>query len=162
MKTVNSFFSLLLVLLLMLTVTACGKKSDGKDMISTDSNASAVTLKDGEYDASAADYDDDGYRAEVKVVIKDGAVYSVDCDEVHKDGGSKKSHSESGKYNMKQGGAQHEWHEEIALFEKYVAEKGIDAVTVKGNGKTDAVAGCTIAVDKYVQLIKKAIGKAKE
>lgn len=161
MKIINSFFSLILVLALMLTVMGCGKKDDGKDMVSTHSDSSAVTLKDGEYEASAAEYDKDGYRAEVKVVIKDGAVQSVSCDDVAKEGGTKKALSESGKYNMKAGGAKHEWHEEIALFEKYVTEKGVDAVTVNASGKTDVVTGCTIVVDKYVDLIRKAIAKAK-
>ena len=79
-----------------------------------------------------------------------------------KNGGTKKDHSESGQYNMKAGGAQYDWHEEIAFFEKHVVNKGLESVELKSDGKTDTVSGCTIAVKNYVELIKEAMDKAKK
>lgn len=160
MKTIKAIISLALSAVMLLSFAACGKK-DKDDMMSNGSGTAAVKYKDGEYKATANSYDDKGYKSTVKVVVKDGAIYSVDCDAEHKDEGTKKAHSENGKYDMKTAGAQHDWHEEIALFEKHITEKGIDSVKLDSNGKTDTITGCTIAVKEYVDLIKKAMEKAK-
>lgn len=162
MKKVKRTVLIALILMLVLSVAGCGKKSDGKDMVSKDSQSETVTYKDGEYEAAGAKYDDQGYRDTVKIVIKDGKLYSVNCDADSKSGGTKKDHSESGQYNMKQGGAQYDWHEEIAFFESYVVHNGIESVQLENDGKTDSVTGCTIVVKKYVDLIKEAMNKAKE
>lgn len=137
--------------------SACGKKGNG-DKMSVDGGG----LRDGEYKASADSFDEQGYKATVALTVSDGKVYSIDCDAEHRDGGTKKAHSESGKYNMKSGGASMEWHEEIALFEAAAVENGIESVTVASDGKTDTVTGCTIAVGEYVDLIKEALEKAKK
>lgn len=162
----NSFNILTaLVLSAMLALIAAGCKSGQTSSMSSSagSNTTAsVTYKDGEYKAAAANFDDSGYKATVRVTVKDGAVESVDCDAEIKDGGTKKALSESGKYGMKAGGAQHEWHEEIALFEKWVAENGVDKVSTDKSGKTDAITGCTISVGDYVDLINEALDKAKK
>ena len=162
MKAVN-FFAIILSLTFVLSLSGCMRKDTNEDSSSAGSMTATVQqYKDGEYKASAELYDDSDYKATVKVVVKDGAVYSVDCDADKKGGGTKKADSESGKYNMKQGGAQYEWHEEIAFFEKYVTQNGVDAVSLKGDGKTDVITGCTIAVSDYVDLIKEALKKAEK
>jgi major membrane immunogen (membrane-anchored lipoprotein) len=163
MKFVKFSAFILSVICLMMCLAACG----GGDTVPESSSAGSVTnstaeYKDGEYKASAPSYDDSGYKATAKVVVKNGKVYSVDCDADSKDGGTKKAHAESGKYDMKKGGAQYGWHEEIAFFERYVTEKGVDAVSLKGDGKTDVITGCTIAVSDYVDLINEALNKAKK
>lgn len=122
----------------------------------------SAKYKDGEYKVSAPTYDDDGYKATVELVVKDGAVYSVSCDADTREKGTKKALSEDGLYGMKAGGAQHEWHEEIALFENYVMSSGVDAVSVDGEGRTNVISGCTIKVADYVDLINEALDKAKE
>ena len=148
---------------MVLAFSACGKKnSDNNGTMSGGSNTVAVMYKDGEYKASESKFDDQGYKPTVKVVVKDGKLYSVDCDDEYQDDGTKKAHSESGKYNMKAGGAQYDWHEEIALFERYVVENGLENIQLDGNGKTDTITGCTIAVDHYVKLIKEALKKAEK
>lgn len=151
-----------LAVLMCASFVGCGKKKDGQDMVSNKSDTATVTYKDGEYEAADSKFDDQGYRDTVKVVIKDGKLYSVDCDAESKDGGTKKDHSESGQYNMKAGGAQYDWHEEIASFEHHVVNKGLESVQLKNDGKTDTVTGCTIAVKNYIKLIKEAMNKAKE
>ncbi len=163
MKKIKSLICIALAVMLMLSFTACKKKDKNDDNLISDHNGSAsVKYKDGEYKASESKFDDQGYKPTVKVVVKDGKLYSVDCDDEFQDDGTKKAHSESGKYNMKAGGSQYQWHEEIAFFEKYVVENGLENINLNGEGKTDTIAGCTIAVDHYVKLIKKALEKAKE
>ena len=164
MKIIRSIVCFALVLTICLAFVGCGKKDDGKDMVSngSDSAAKPVQYKDGEYEVADGKYDDQGYRDTVKIVIKDGKLYSVDCDADSKNGGTKKDHSESGQYNMKAGGAKYDWHEEIAYFENHVVNKGLESVQLKNDGKTDTVSGCTIAVKNYVKLIKEAMDKAKK
>ncbi len=164
MRKFKNILCVVLALAMCFAFVACGKKDDGKDMISNGSDTAnkPVEYKDGEYEAADAKYDDQGYRDIVKVVIKDGRLYSVDCDADSKTGGTKKDHSESGQYNMKAGGAQYDWHEEIAYFENHVVNKGLESIQLKGDGKTDTVTGCTIAVKNYVKLIKEAMDKAKK
>ncbi len=164
MKIFKGIICLCLSFAMCFAFVGCGKKDDGKDMVSNGSESAnkPVEYKDGEYEAADGKYDDQGYRDVVKVVIKDGKLYSVDCDADSKAGGTKKDHSESGQYNMKTGGAQYDWHEEIAFFEKHVVNKGVESVQLKNDGKTDTVSGCTIAVKNYVKLIKEAMDKAKK
>lgn len=162
MKKFKSIICIALALMLMLSLAACKMGKDDDNLISDHNGSTIVKYKDGEYKASESKFDDQGYKPTVKVVVKDGKLYSVDCDDEFQDDGTKKAHSESGKYNMKAGGSQYQWHEEIALFEKYVVENGLENINLNGQGKTDTIAGCTIAVDYYVKLIKKALEKAKE
>ena len=158
-RVTNSLLSLILIGLMMLCFSAC-KKSDG-DVGSSGDGSGTVQYKDGEYKASSGTFDDQGYKSTVEVVVKDGKVYSVDCDAEHKDDGTKKAHSESGKYNMKTAGAKGDWHEEIALFERNVVENGVESIKLDSNGKTDTITGCTISVNEYVKLINEALEKAK-
>ena len=114
MKAVKSILCLALSALMLFSFAACGKKKNNNTMSS--GSTTAVKYKDGEYRASADTYDDQGYKSTVKIVVKDGVLYSVNCDAENKDNGTKKALSESGQYDMKSAGAKHEWHEEIALF----------------------------------------------
>ncbi len=160
MKTANFFAIYMLSVLMILILVGCGKK-DGN--VNTSDNSNAVTeYKDGEYKAAAKDFDDNGYKSTVTVVIKDGAIQSIDCDADKKGGGTKKADSENGVYDMKKGGSQYAWHEEIAFFEQYVREKGIGDLKLYPNGKTDIITGCTISVSEYVGLINDALEKAEK
>ncbi len=162
MKKTSIFIACALPVFMFLQLSGCKMRDKNGEVSSNDSGmVGSARLKDGEYKASANTYDDSGYKAIVKVVVKDGAVYSIDCDAEHKDEGTKKTISESGKYGMKAGGAQHEWHEEIAYFEKYATENGVSSITLNKDGKTDVITGCTIAVGEYVDLINEALEKAE-
>lgn len=162
MKKIKLTLICLFVMLFVLGMAGCGKDT-APDSSSAGSNTTQIKqLEDGEYTAEAPNYDDSGYKATVKVTVRDGAVYSVDCDAKSKDGKTKKEVSRSGEYGMKAGGAQYEWHEEIGFFENYVKANGIDSVSVDGKGKTNVVTGCTIAVADYVDLINEALKKAEK
>lgn len=151
----------ILVSLIFIMVCLVGCSGNGN---TTSEGASAVGVyKDGTYTVEGNEFDSNGYKSTVSVTVKDGAVYSIDCDAVNKDGQKKKAVSESGNYKMKEyGKAQAEWHEEIALFEKYAVNSGVSGIAVDSNGKTDTVAGCTVSVGDYVDLIEKALEKAQE
>ncbi len=154
-KYLKGLMCFVLIGIMALCFTACGEKKYGEV------DQAKGKYKDGEYKATAGDYDDQGYKSTVEVVVKDGKVYSVDCDADHKEDGTKKAHSESGKYNMKAGGAKADWHEEIAFFERHVVEKGVEDIKLDTYGKTDTITGCTISVSEYVKLINEALEKAK-
>lgn len=126
-------------------------------------NIKSDKLKDGTYTATATNFSPQGYKPTVEVVIKDGKVYSVLIDEISEDSGAtKRAQSESGQYRMVElGGAQSEWHEQVALYEKAVVEQGVENVKLDENGVPDAISGCTITVGEYAELIKEAINKAK-
>ncbi len=156
MKTANFFAIYMLTALMIFCFCGCGKNDTTP---ATDNGT--VEYKDGEYKSAAADFDDSGYRSTVTVVVKDGKIESVDCDADKKGGGTKKADSENGTYDMKKGGAQYDWHEEIAFFEQYVRENGTGTLNLSANGKTDVVTGCTISVSEYVDLINDALKKAK-
>ena len=160
MKKIKALVCVVLVFSFAVLMSACGGNKD--DMVSNGSDSDTVQYKDGEYKASDGEFDDQGYKSTVEVVIRDGKIYSVDCDAEHQEDGTKKAHSESGKYNMKTAGAQYDWHEEIAFFEKHVVENGLEDIKLDSNGKTDAVTGCTISVDNYVKLINEALKKAEK
>lgn len=142
-----------LMLLFVFALVGCQNQND-------DANAK---LKDGTYSATADSFSAQGYKPTVDVVIKDGKVYSVSIDELTEEGGTtKKALSENGQYRMVElGGAQSEWHEQVALYEKAVVEQGVDNVKLDDNGVPDAISGCTITVKAYADLIKEAINKAK-
>ncbi len=161
MKTFNKLIPLILAILLILSFAGCKRKDTDPNSSSAGSQTTvSKSYKDGEYKASAPTYDDSGYKATVKVVVKDGTVFSVDCDAEHKENGTKKSVSESGNYGMKAGGAQHEWHEEIAYFENYVVDNGLNNIPTDTEGRTNVITGCTIKIRDYVELINEALDKA--
>lgn len=125
-------------------------------------SAHVSSMKNGKYTVNAEEYDENGYLATVTVTISDGKVVSVHIDDVDKNKKSKKVLSESGGYGMKEKGkAQGEWHEEIALLEQSLTKNGSRDIPVNAEGKTDAISGCTIAVNKYIDLYNKALEKAR-
>lgn len=160
MKAANFFAIYMLSVLMVFMLIGCSKKDGNVNTSSADD--SAVEYKDGEYKAAANGFDDNGYKSTVTVVIKDGNIQSVFCDADKKGGGTKKADSENGLYDMKKGGSQYAWHEEVAFFEQYVRENGVGNLPIYENGKTDAITGCTIAVSEYVGLINEALKKAEK
>lgn len=139
-------------------------KSDIESAMSGDGTGSenVSSMSNGKYTVKSEEYDESGYLATVTVTVSDGKVVSVGIDDIDKDRKSKKALSESGNYGMKEkGNAKAEWHEEIAVLEKHLIEKGVKGITVDSEGKTDAISGCTISISQYLNLYNKAIEKAK-
>ena len=162
----------LCALALLATLAGCSSKKDetssststltsNNTVTSPTSGAMGqVSYKDGTYTAED-DYNEDGYKAVVTATIENGRLSALRCDELDREGGSKKALSESGQYGMKEkSGAAAEWHEEVAAFEKAVVQNGLSAIPLDSNGKTDAVTGCTISVSRFASLTQEALDKA--
>lgn len=155
--------SILLMLMLVVSVFAgCGGDKKGDDSKKDDG---AAALKDGTYTAEEPDFDEkSGWKDNVTLEVKDGKIASVDWNSTHKDGGKdKKTSSKDGDYGMvAHGDAVAEWHEQAEKVEAFLIEKqDVNAIKLKDGGKTDTVAGVTMIVGGFVDMVKDALSKAK-
>lgn len=120
--------------------------------------------KDGVYYAEAADFDkDSGWKDNVTISVMAGKIIAVSWNSTYKDGGDDKvTQSKNGKYDIKKGGAQAAWHEEAAKAQAYLIEKQDPAaIALTDDGHTDAISGCTIHVNGFVELAEQALASAK-
>ncbi|MCA1292560.1 FMN-binding protein [Paenibacillus sp. alder61] len=119
--------------------------------------------KDGTYHAEGDKFDEkSGWKETADVVIAAGKIIKVNFSGVNQAGEDKKQNSIDGKYGMKAGGAQAEWHEEAAKAEAYLVEKQDPAsLTFNEEGKTDAISGVSISLKSYFDLVTKALEQAK-
>lgn len=119
--------------------------------------------KDGTYHAEGDKFDEkSGWKETADVVIAAGKIVKVNFSGVNQAGEDKKQNSIDGKYGMKAGGAQAEWHEEAAKAEAYLVEKQDPAsLTFNEEGKTDAISGVSISLKSYFDLVTKALEQAK-
>lgn len=123
--------------------------------------AEAGPYKDGGYTAEGEMDAKSGWKSTVALTVANGNVVAVNFSGVNAAGDDKKQYSVDGKYGMKAGGAAAEWHEEIALAEKYYLENKGAAPTLDAEGKTDAISGVSIHVGEYFTLAQKALEGAK-
>ncbi|WNS41756.1 FMN-binding protein [Paenibacillus sp. MMS20-IR301] len=121
----------------------------------------AGPYKDGGYKAEGEMDATSGWKSTVAVSVANGNIVAVNFSGVNAAGDDKKQYSVDGKYGMKAGGAAAEWHEEIALAEKYFLENQGTAPTLDAEGKTDAISGVSIHVGEYFTLAQKALEGAK-
>lgn len=164
----KKLLSILIMLVLVVSIFAgctggtTPPADDSADNNATDSEGGVY--KDGTYTAEEKDFAESGWKDNVTVEVVDGKIASVVWNSTHKDGGDDKiTVSENGDYGMvEQGGAIAEWHEQAAKAESYLLEKqDPSAITLKDDGSTDAVAGVTIHVNGFVQLVEEALAQAK-
>lgn len=123
--------------------------------------AEAGPYKDGGYTAEGEMDADSGWKSTVALTVAGGNVVAVNFSGVNAAGDDKTQYSVDGKYGMKAGGASAEWHEEIALAEKYYLENKGAAPAFDAEGKTDAISGVSIHVGEYFTLADKALEGAK-
>ncbi|WP_340021056.1 FMN-binding protein [Paenibacillus sp. FSL K6-1096] len=121
----------------------------------------AGPYKDGGYKAEGEMDAESGWKSTVALTVANGNVVAVNFSGVNAAGDDKKQYSVDGKYGMKAGGASAEWHEEIALAEKYFLENKGQAPALDAEGKTDAISGVSIHVGEYFTLAQKALEGAK-
>ncbi|NLN42421.1 MAG: FMN-binding protein [Clostridiales bacterium] len=177
----KKLLSILLMMVLVVSIfTACaGSRNEGDTTVppaTYDTNDAAddtqdaqddadvdAGLKDGTYTAEADEFHN-GWKDNVTIEVKDGKIASVNWNSEAENGGKdKKTASKDGDYGMvENGGASAEWHEQAEKVEAFLVEKqDVDAIQVKDDGTTDAVAGVTIKVNGFVDLVKKALSEAK-
>ncbi|MEC0370934.1 FMN-binding protein [Paenibacillus chibensis] len=125
--------------------------------------AAAGTYKDGSYHAEGDAFDkESGWKSTVDITVANGKIIYAYFSGVNAKGEDKQTVSKEGKYGMKAGGAQAEWHEEAIKAQDYLIEKQDPAaITLKDDGTTDAISGVTIHVKDYVTLAQKALDQAK-
>jgi len=122
----------------------------------------AGSLKDGGYHSEGAEFDkNNGFKPTVDLTIVNGNLVAAKFSGVNAAGEDKQQYSIDGKYGMKAGGAQAEWHEEIAKAQAYYIENKGTAPTMNAEGKTDAISGVSINVGEYFTLAEKALEGAK-
>lgn len=102
---------------------------------------------------------------EIKAVVemKDSKVTSVSIDETA-DGASKKEKKDD--YGMKGNSSiQKEWYQQIAYLENYLVKNGSDDLKYDDQGRAvnaDVLSGCTISIEKYVDVYEDAKAKAEK
>lgn len=168
---------LLLALVLVLSLGACGKKEETTttpevkpdETVKEEAPATAAEpektseLKDGTYFAMDDAFADNGWKSAVTLKVEGGKIVAADWNGVNKKAGvDKKTFSKEGNYGMKEKGkAQAEWHEQAEKVEAYLVEmQDPTKIEYKDNeGHTDAISGVSIHVNDFFELAKKALDK---
>ena len=118
-----------------------------------------VTLKDGEYIAKADNADDSGFVEQVTMTIKDGKITDVNWDCIKEDGTKKSKLADDGQYVMTEDGLT--WTEQAkALSEAIIKNQSVDGVGMNEQGKTDTVAGVSIYIGGFVNLVENCLEQA--
>ncbi len=120
---------------------------------------------DGVYYAEASEFAASGWKETVEVTVVNGKIDKINWDAVYKDSSipiHKKQYSKSGLYGMLAGGASEEWYDQAKAAEKFVLEKGAEALDVDSEGHTDAVSGCTIHVNEFERLLLECLEQARK
>lgn len=162
---VKKHLALLMAVLVAATAfVGCGKKEEAAapaDNTATEAPATDAKWADGKYFAMGDSFDaESGWKSTVLIEVKDGKIVSADWNGIsNKMGIDKDTASKTGKYPMVEvGGAKAPWHEQAAAAEAFLVEKQDPAaITINGEGKTDAIASVTIAVADLPTLAEKAL-----
>ena len=114
----------------------------------------AVAFKDGEY-AIETEPASDGSVVRVTMTVENGKIAKMTWDE-GQEGAWKSELSEQGKYVMKP-----IWKTQAESMCAYVVEnQSTEGLNLNDSGKTDAVAGVSISVNTFVDLVNEAIVEA--
>lgn len=162
----KKFLTLALVVVLVLSLAACGSSKPATTEPAAEPTAAPTTapveptaapaaesgLKDGSYTAAQDNYDDYGWKGQITVEVKEGKVATVDFDYVNKDNKLKsqdqgyiKAMEDKTKVNLAK--AMEE------LEGKLVGSSAVTAV--------DAVTGATATSNDFNTLAAKALEGAK-
>lgn len=130
------------------SLTGCGNKSADK----------AAKFVDGTYSTVSPEAEK-GYIYELKMTVKDGKITEIDWDGQDEEGNSKKQLAKDGVYVMTEDGLN--WAEQSEALAKYVVDnQSIEGITTDENGKTDAVAGVSIAVTNFMEFVSDCMEQA--
>lgn len=156
---------LLTVSLIALMSVASFAGCSPKEEVPSDAPASteeAATLTDGSYSVEGT-ADDKGWTPTADVVIENGMLAAITFDAKDADGMFKSEAVANGEYDIIAAGAVASWTDEMDVFANAILDGSIDIMTLTydAEGKTDAVSGCTVTVEPYVELVKTALEQAK-
>ena len=117
--------------------------------------------KDGFYFAEEAEFQSSGWKYQVVLQVKGGKVVAATWNGINNKGiEDKKTESAAGRYGMiKASKLGKEWHDQAAVVEKYLIDSQDLAFSkyTTPEGNTDAIAGASIHVKEFFDLVKAAI-----
>lgn len=129
-----------------------------KDTPRAELGAAWKQLRDGRYYAEAKE-EQNGYTDQLELTVEDGRVTAIVWDSVDADGNRKSVLSEKGQYVMTEDGLT--WKEQAeALAQAVIENQDTEFLTPDGQGKTDAVAGVSISIGGFVNLLEEALLEA--
>ncbi len=105
-----------------------------------------------------------GWKETVKLTVLYGNIVSANWNALPEEGDlDKKTASMEGEYGMvAKGGAQAEWHEQaMAVEARLIESQDPKSVETDSDGYTDAIAGVSIHVNGFFELVQKALQDAK-
>lgn len=118
-----------------------------------------VTISDGEYLAKAAQADDNGFVEQVTMTVQNGKIIELNWDCIKEDGTKKSKLADEGHYVMTEDGLT--WTEQAqALAKTVIKNQSVEAVEMNEAGKTDAVAGVSIYIGGFVNLVEDCLQQA--
>lgn len=118
--------------------------------------------KDGVYRKEAPEFTH-GWKETVEITIAGGKIAKVSWDAIAESDDipvGKKQYSMSGLYGMLAADASDEWCDQAKLAEDFILRNGIEPITLKEDGYTDAISGCTISVDVLKDLAAQCLEEA--
>ena len=167
--------SLVLLLTLLCTLFACGKKNPDQTPDTGDNTNTNVTYKLGLGTVVENSADDVSTEVTVATVLlgTDGKIVACRIDTIAVEGFAEDGvidttktfqskmelGSEYGMLGHPYGSTLAEWDAQAKAFETYVVGKSVsdvEGITTDSNGKTDLIAGCTVAVASFIEAVAKA------
>ncbi|GLB29540.1 hypothetical protein LAD12857_14630 [Lacrimispora amygdalina] len=116
------------------------------------------SLKDGTYTCESPEFDENGFKDQVSMTVKDNAITALTWDCIKEDGTKKSQLSMDGKYVMTENGPK--WHEQAEAVVKYVLENQSLEGLVNEEGYTDAVSSVSINLMGFVNGVKDCLSQA--
>lgn len=116
------------------------------------------TTEDGIYSYLSETADENGFRDQMQITVKNHEIKALIWDCVGEDGIGKRNLSEEGKYNMTDNGPK--WYEQADALATYVLDNQSSAGLVNADGRTDAVASVSIYVGGFEEALRKCVIEA--
>ena len=124
----------------------------------TKAEETATGWNDGTYSYESPEFDDNGYKDQVNMTIKDGKITALSWDCVDKDGKLKSNLSMDGQYVMTEDGPK--WYEQADAVVQYVLDhQSLDGL-INEEGYTDTVASVSINLYGFVNGVKDCLKQA--
>lgn len=118
----------------------------------------AKTLKDGTYTKTATEAEN-GYFAEMKMVVKDGKITELTWDAKDEKGNLKSKLASDGKYVMTETGLT--WDVQAKKLADFVLEnQSVKDLTIDKDKKTDVIAGVSIKVNTFAEYAEELIERS--
>ena len=129
-------------------------------------NAEAISVEDfspkeGSYTWTAENFDDNGFKDQVSLTVKNGAVTACTWDCISKDGATKSMLSADGKYVMSETGAP--WYKQAKAVADYViSHQGTENLATADGYANDTIASVSINISPFLNGLKACLEQAAE